>query len=279
MPARLTECPTGTVLVTGGRFFMGSDAPEFKLWQPAHKVTVDTFCIDIYEVTAGDYKACSDVGDCKRPEATANYPKTSDSVSDAQHEKNKAAQTELCTFGKEGLEKHPINCVSWALADAYCKVHKKRLPTEAEWEYAARGSDGRKYPWGDEAGDQTHMNACGTECNKWETAHGLKPSPRMWEADDGFFGTAPVGSFPKARPSSARTTSSATSGSGRPIGSRPTSPKRWSIPGALPREIARRSAAAASTGGVQLWLDPAFRYHQLATASAPGIGFRCATNL
>ena len=59
---------------------MGSDAPEFKLWQPAHKVTIDTFCIDIYEVTAGDYKACSDVGDCKRPEPVPSYPKV-DSVS------------------------------------------------------------------------------------------------------------------------------------------------------------------------------------------------------
>ena len=279
VPARLTECPTGTVLVTGGRFFMGSDAPEFKLWQPAHKVTIDTFCIDIYEVTAGDYKACSDVGDCKRPEATANYPKTSDSVSDAQHEKNKAAQTELCTFGKEGMEKHPINCVSWALADAYCNVHKKRLPTEAEWEYAARGSDGRKYPWGDEPGDQTHMNACGTECTKWETAHGLKPSPRMWEADDGFFGTAPVGSFPKGKTKF---------GSYDFIGNVWEWTSDW-FETYKPEEVVNPKGAPAGdrktirgggfNGGFQLWLDPAFRYHQLATASAPGIGFRCATNL
>src|SRR5262249_47257114 len=67
--APLTECPAGMALVPGGRFFMGSDEPELKLSQPVHKVTVDTFCIDIYEVTAGDYKACSDVGDCRKPEA------------------------------------------------------------------------------------------------------------------------------------------------------------------------------------------------------------------
>jgi eukaryotic-like serine/threonine-protein kinase len=278
VPARLTECPTGTVLVTGGNFFMGSDAPEFKLWQPAHKVTVDTFCIDIYEVTAGEYKACSDVGDCKRPEAKADYPKA-DSVSEAQHEKNKIAQTELCTFGKEGLEKHPINCVSWALADAYCKVHKKRLPTEAEWEYAARGSDGRKYPWGDEAGDQTHMNACGTECNKWEAAHGLKLSQRMWEADDGFFGTAPVGSFPKGKTKF---------GSYDFIGNVWEWTSDW-FETYKPEEVVNPKGAPAGdrksirgggfNGGVQLWLNPAFRYHQVATASAPGIGFRCVTNL
>jgi eukaryotic-like serine/threonine-protein kinase len=278
VPARRTECPTGTVLVTGGRFFMGSDAPEFKLWQPSHKVTLDTFCIDIYEVTAGDYKACSDTGDCKRPEAIPSYPKA-DSVTDEQHEKNKVIQADLCTFGREGFEKHPINCVNWSLADAYCKVQKKRLPTEAEWEYAARGSDGRKYPWGDDTGDQTHMNACGLECNKWEVAHGLKPSPRMWAADDGFFGTAPVGSFPKGKTKF---------GSYDFIGNVWEWTSDWFEtykadevvnPTGAPAGDRKSIRGGGFNGGVKLWLDPAFRYHQLATASAPGIGFRCATSL
>ncbi len=174
-PARPTSCPEGTVMVPGGRFFMGSDEPGFPLWQPAHKVTLDTFCIDVNEVTAAEYKACSDVGDCKRPPAEPSYPKPP-ADTDAYHEKEVKAYAELCNFGKEGRERHPINCVSWDLADAYCKVKKKRLPTEAEWEYAARGSDGRKFPWGDELGDATRMNAGGTEFNKWELAHGLKPS-------------------------------------------------------------------------------------------------------
>ena len=257
---------------------MGSDGPEFKLWQPAHKVTIDTFCIDVYEVTAGDYKACSDSGDCKRPEPIPSYPKA-DSVSEAQHEKNKAIQADLCTFGKEGLEKHPINCVNWTLADAFCKVQKKRLPTEAEWEYAARGSDGRKYPWGDDAGDRGHMNACGLECNKWEVAHGLKPSPRMWAADDGFFGTAPVGSFPKGKTKF---------GSYDFIGNVWEWTSDWFEtykaeeavnPTGAPAGDRKSIRGGGFNGGVQLWLDPAFRYHQLATASAPGIGFRCATSL
>src|SRR5262249_29017761 len=47
---RRTECPSDMVLVSGGRFYMGSDDASFKLWQPAHKVTLDTFCIDTYEV-------------------------------------------------------------------------------------------------------------------------------------------------------------------------------------------------------------------------------------
>src|SRR5262249_17539583 len=106
---------------------------------------------------------------------------------------------ELCNFGKEGRENHPINCVAWQLADAYCKVKKKRLPTEAEWEFAARGSDGRKFPWGDDPGSKDHMNARGTEFSKWETARGLKPTARMYDYDDGFVGTARVGSFPKGK--------------------------------------------------------------------------------
>lgn len=276
--ARRTECPEGTVLVPGGKFFMGSDEPQFKLWQPAHKVTLDTFCIGINEVTAGEYKACSDQGECKRPEPVPDYPK-SESTTEAQHEKNKQAYSELCNFGKPDRDKHPINCISWTLADAYCKVKKMRLPTEAEWEYAARGSDGRKYPWGDEPGDMEHMNACGLECNKWEAAHGLKPSQRMFDADDGFPGTAPVGSFPKGKTKF---------GANDFVGNVWEWTSDW-FETYKPDEAVNPKGGAAGekkairgggfNGGVQLWLNPAFRFHQVSTASAPGIGFRCATNL
>src|SRR5262249_17246451 len=146
-------------------------------------------CIDIYEVTAEAYKACSDKGECKRPDAVPSYPKI-ESQSDADYEKERQVLAEFCNFGKEGREKHPINCVNWNMADAYCKVNDRRLPTEAEWEYAARGSDGRKFPWGDDPGREGHMNACGKECNAWEKAHGRKLTPVMYDKDDGYPGTA-----------------------------------------------------------------------------------------
>ncbi|XXX73851.1 SUMF1/EgtB/PvdO family nonheme iron enzyme [Sorangium sp. So ce134] len=278
VPARRTECPSGMVLVPGGKFFMGSDEPGFKLWQPAHKVTLDTFCIDVYEVTAGDYKACSDKGECKRPPATPDFPKA-DGVSAAEHQKALTTLAELCTFGKPELEKHPINCVPWSLADAYCQVHGKRLPTEAEWEYAARGSDGRKFPWGDEPGDKTFMNACGTECTAWEKARGLTPSTRMYDADDGFFGTAPVGSFPKGK---------TRFGAHDFVGNVWEWTADWFEtykdeeqvnPQGAPAGDRKAIRGGGYNGGVLLWLNPAFRYHQLATASAPGIGFRCVTDL
>ena len=278
IPARRTQCPEGMVLVPGGRFFMGSDDPAFKLWQPAHKVTLDTFCININEVTTAEYKACSEIGECKRPPTVPDYPK-SPGQTDAEHQKETDVYAELCNFGKEGRENHPINCVPWGLADAYCKVKAKRLPTEAEWEFAARGSDGRAYPWGDEPGDATRMNACGTECTRWELAHGLKPTLRMYMGDDGFPGTAPVGSFPKGKTKY---------GANDFVGN----VWEWTAdlfetykadevvnPRGAPAGERRAMRGGGFNGGVALWLNPAFRYHQLETASSPALGFRCAATL
>jgi formylglycine-generating enzyme required for sulfatase activity len=277
-PAKRTDCPEGMVLIPGGKFFMGSDDAAFKLWQPAHKVTLDTYCVDLTEVTVAAYKACSDVGECKRPPAEPEYPKR-DAESEADHTKEVKAYAELCNFGKEGRDQHPINCVPWALADNYCKVHKKRLPTEAEWEFAARGSDGRKFPWGDDAAAFGHMNAAGPEFNKWETAHGLKPSPRMYNDDDKFVGTAPVGSFPMGKTHR---------------GAQDIVGNVWEWTADLfetykaEEEVNPKGARAGErramrgggfNGGIQLWLNPAFRYFQIETANTPALGFRCAADL
>jgi formylglycine-generating enzyme required for sulfatase activity/serine/threonine protein kinase len=275
---RPTECPSGMVLVPGGRFFMGSDDAALAVAKPAHRVTLDTFCVDSNEVTAAEYKDCSDHGECKRADLDPSYPK-SDGTSDADHTKNRAAYAEFCNFGKEGREKHPINCVSWALADNYCKVQKKRLPTEAEWEFAARGSDGRKFPWGDDPGDATRMNACGSECNAWETTKGLKPSARMYDADDGYPGTAPVGSFAAGKTKL---------GVNDMVGNVWEWTADWFEIYRNEEQVNPRGAATgerkvirggAFNGGAQTWVSPAFRAHQVATASSHGIGFRCAINL
>jgi formylglycine-generating enzyme required for sulfatase activity len=123
------------------------------------------------------------------------------------------------------------------------------------------------------------MNACGKECNAWEVSHGLKPSPKMYDAEDGFFGTAPVGSFPKGKTKF---------GAYDMVGNvfewtgdwfETYKPDEALNPKGAPVGDRKAIRGGAYNGGFQLWLNPAFRYHQLATASAPGIGFRCARSL
>lgn len=276
--ARSNECPAGMVLVPGGKFFMGSDEPDFKLWQPAHKTIIDTFCIDKHEVTAADYKACSDQGECKRPPDLPNWPKTTGST-DEEHEKKRAAFAELCTFGKPDRDKHPINCVSWSLSESYCKFRKRRLPTEAEWEFAARGSDGRKFPWGDEPETTNRMNAGGAEFTRWEKKHGIPTSTRLYDIDDGFEGTSPVGSFPKGQ---------TRFGADDFIGNvwewtsdwfETYKPEEVINPQGAPTGDRKAIRGGAFNGGNILWLNPAFRFHQVPDATTPVIGFRCAMNL
>jgi formylglycine-generating enzyme len=104
-------------------------------------VTVQPFCLDVTEVTADAYAACVRAGGC-----TEDHPNqwTSDGVT--------FAASARCNYGVAGKGRHPMNCVDWNQASAYCRWAGERLPTEEEWEWAARGqSRGTTYPWGNEA--------------------------------------------------------------------------------------------------------------------------------
>jgi formylglycine-generating enzyme required for sulfatase activity len=174
--------------IPGGKFFMGADTGNHDE-QPAHSVALSPFCIDKTLVTVAAYKACSDVGECKRASAVVDWPDVTD--------RQKKIYTPLCNINDfEGRADHPINCVDWQMAVSYCEFKKRRLPTEAEFEFAARGPDGRIYPWGDEKPDETRLNACGKECVEWGKNVGERVMA-MYPGDDGYANTSPVGAFPK----------------------------------------------------------------------------------
>jgi serine/threonine-protein kinase len=109
------------VYVPAGEFEMGSNEHEWE--QPIHIVYLDAYWIDKYEVTNAQYALCVQTGDCDKPEGS--YYLTSE------------------------YDDHPVVNVSWYDAEDYCAWAGRSLPTEAEWEKAARGEDGRTYPWGE----------------------------------------------------------------------------------------------------------------------------------
>ncbi len=267
--ARSGPCPEGMVHVTGGKFFMGTDRDVAVLVpaHPAHQVEVEAYCISVHEVTVADYRDCSDQGECKRAYRTSEW--TGSSSADAE------LYGELCNERYDDRGDHPVNCVTWSQAQHYCEWTGGRLPTEAEWEFAARGSDGRIYPWGDEAPDVQHMNGCGAECRTWRAAKGLPETPGLlYDASDKYPGTAPVGSF-----AAGRTQWGLDDIAGNVF--------EWTADvyrpyqGAEPQAAADGDTRRVIRGGafnsfVAEHADPALRFGQDEQAHTHGIGFRCA---
>ena len=125
----------GMVLVPAGEFQMGSNDGEFDE-RPVHTVYVDAFYMDVYEVTNAEYKKFVD----------ANLQWRKDHISSRYHDGNYLKHWTENSYGRGN---HPVVYVSWYGAMAYAEWVGKRLPTEAEWERAARGGlSDKKYPWG-----------------------------------------------------------------------------------------------------------------------------------
>lgn len=184
-PAK-TTCPEGSLLIPGGSMFMGARDLNNDA-RPPHEVTITGFCLDRTEVTTRAYASCVEKGQCERALEQVSWEGISP--------EKKKRYSPFCNASKPDRGEHPVNCVAWPMADNYCKKSGRRLPTEAEWEYAARGSNQRKFPWGDEPPSARLLNACGKECALWGAKNAEKHAT-MYNDDDGFSATAPVGSFP-----------------------------------------------------------------------------------
>jgi formylglycine-generating enzyme required for sulfatase activity len=133
------------VRVPGGRFQMGMELGGYGDGR-VHEVTVSSFYLDRTEVTVDAYAACVGAGRCAAPFTLRSY-----------------------NWGAPGRGNHPVDAVTWEDATTYCTWVGKRLPTEAEWEYAARGSAGRMYPWGEAAPSEQRLRWSGG-CGQWACA-------------------------------------------------------------------------------------------------------------
>jgi eukaryotic-like serine/threonine-protein kinase len=171
------------VYVPAGQFLMGSSSSDSNAEDdehPQHTVYLDAFWIDRSEVTNAQFaefasqagyvtsaERANDVGGGVIDPASGSRTNTPGATWQHPHGPDSS---------RTGLDAHPVVQVSWIDASAYCQWAGRRLPSEAEWEKAARGSDGRLYPWGNQAADNTLVNDSGS--------------------GDGWMQTAPVGSFP-----------------------------------------------------------------------------------
>ncbi len=131
------------VFVPGDNFLIGNQNESAGV-HPGHVVYVEPFYIDKYEVTNVLYRLCVDVGECEPP-------------------KGADSKTRPIYYGNVEFNEYPVVNVDWYMAKQYCEWRGARLPTEAEWEKAARHTDGRTYPWGYEAPDCAFANYDGAD--------------------------------------------------------------------------------------------------------------------
>jgi formylglycine-generating enzyme required for sulfatase activity len=169
-PSQGSNCPSGMAWIPSGSFMMGSDNGNSDE-KPVHRVELEGFCLDITPVTVDAYARCRG---CSTP-----------------------GSGEFCTWRRARKGNHPINCVDWGQASAYCRSVGKQLPTEAQWEYAARGGSRQlEYSWGSEGPQgracwnrQEGTCAVGSYASG---AFGLKDmAGNVWEWVQGWYGDYP----------------------------------------------------------------------------------------
>ncbi len=163
-------------LVPGGPFWVGSEPKErfSDDESPRYKTELAPYCVDVTEVTVVAYRACVESGKCT-PASTKHFH---------------------CTAGKADHDDHPINCVTWTQADTFCRAQGARLPTEVEFEFAARGGERYlKYPWGDDQPDGhtcwKHLGTCPVKSYEAGPFGLYDVSGNVWEWTGDWYGPYP----------------------------------------------------------------------------------------
>jgi len=242
------------VFVPAGSFRMGGlDSNAQKDEQPARTVTLDAFWLDKVEVTNGMYNLCVQAGGCDAPRQ----------IKSASRERY---------FGNAEFNDFPVVYVSWQDATKYCAWAGRRLPTEAEWEYAARGGDYRTYPWGDDAPTDQLANfnylfrdttQVGAFANSLSPFGALDMAGNVWEWVSDFYGATYYGNNENTNPSG-------------PTQANINGPRRVIRGGSFQDgekelRVANRGYAVAP----DLNADP--KSNAYAGETGPNIGFRCAS--
>jgi formylglycine-generating enzyme required for sulfatase activity/tRNA A-37 threonylcarbamoyl transferase component Bud32 len=189
---RSQGCPPGMKRIDAAAFKLGSRAegetPSDET--PQRDVALSAYCLDELEVSVAEYRKCTSCpalpanvqGEGLTPNAIGFWGQFCNRVDDPER------------------QPHPVNCVDWQGANAYCEALGKRLPSEEEWEFAARGREASSYPWGEATPSGVQLNACGSECKQMLTERLAKTGrgawPSMYPDDDHAPATAPVGRHP-----------------------------------------------------------------------------------
>ncbi|MFO0676026.1 MAG: bifunctional serine/threonine-protein kinase/formylglycine-generating enzyme family protein [Polyangiaceae bacterium] len=273
-----SPCPPDMVAVQrkeGIRYFMGSsEETDPDDWRPAHQVTLSPYCIDRTEVTVEAYHACQLAGDCDHAPDKNEWAGITN--------EDRQIYDPLCNMRQlEAKAKHPVNCVDWTHAKVFCEKAGKRLPTEAEWEYAALGTAGTKYPWGNDAPSKDLVNGCGRECR----------------ASTGSVRTdAPNAASRRRRRLARRRPSARSRRDASSVGAQDIAGNVWEWVGDWYAPYAawklddppvadptgpekgdyRVSRGGAWNANNAAWLRPSFRNKDNPTKRSYGIGFRCA---